>query len=51
VFFTFFLTAQLATPGVLAALLNFFALPVVFLVSGASTATSAWFTRYIPRRY
>ena len=51
VFFTFFETAYLVTPGVFAALLNFFALPVVFLASGAGTVAASWFTRYIPRRY
>ena len=51
VFISYFETANLVTPGVLAALLNFFALPVVFLASGASLVALSGLTRYIPRRF
>lgn len=51
VFFTYREMAHLVPPGVLAALLGVFALPVVFLASGTSMVVLCWFTRYIPRRY
>ncbi len=51
VFTTYREMAHLVPPGVLAALLGVFALPVVFLVSGASMVALSWLTRYIPRRY
>jgi MFS family permease len=51
VFISYFETAHLVTPGVLAALLNVFALPVVFLASGASLVAVSGLTRYIPRRF
>ena len=51
VFATYREAAHLAPPGVFAALLGFFALPAVFVVSGASLVAVTWLTRYIPRRY
>ncbi len=51
VFITYREMAHLVPPGVLAALLGVFALPVVFLASGTSMVVLCWFTRYIPRRY
>jgi MFS family permease len=51
VFMTYREMAHLVPPGVLAALLGVFALPVVFLASGSSMVVPCWFTRYIPRRY
>ncbi|MCZ6523024.1 MAG: MFS transporter, partial [Alphaproteobacteria bacterium] len=51
VFMTYREMAHLVPPGVLAALLGVFALPVVFLASGTSMVVLCWFTHYIPRRY
>jgi MFS family permease len=51
VFITYRAMAHLVPPGILAALLGFFALPVVFLTSGASMVALTWLTRHIPRRY
>ena len=50
VFATYRDAGQLATPGVCAVLLKFFALPVVFAAAGVWMFISAWYCRYIPRR-
>ena len=50
-FTTYRETAHMAPPGVFSALLGIFALPAVFVVSGASLVLLTWLTRYIPRRY
>ncbi len=49
VFSTYRDAGQLLTPGLYAILLNFYALPVVFISAGVWTLASAWFCRYIPR--
>ncbi len=49
VFSTYRDVGQLATPGLFAILLKFFALPVVFVGGGIWMLVSAWFCRYIPR--
>ena len=49
VFATYRDTGQLATPGVCAVLLKFFALPAVFAAAGVWMFISAWYCRYIPR--
>ena len=51
VFTTYREAAQLGPPGVFAALLSVFALPAVFVASGASMVLLTYLTRYIPRRY
>ncbi len=51
VFTTYREAAQLGPPGVFAALLSVFALPAVFVASGASMVVLTYLTRYIPRRY
>ena len=51
VFATYREIAQLGPPGIFAALLSVFALPVVFVVSGAGMMVFTVLTRYIPRRY
>ena len=50
-FTTYRETAHMAPPGVFSVLLGIFALPAVFVVSGASLVLLTWLTRYIPRRY
>ena len=50
VFLTYRETAQLIPPGILAGLLGFFALPVVFVASGCGMVALTWLTRHIPRR-
>ena len=42
--------SQLAPPGLFAVLLNFFALPVIFLTASAWMFASVFFCRYIPKR-
>ena len=49
VFSTYRDSGQLLTPGLYAILLNFYALPVVFISAAAWTLASAWYCRYIPR--
>ncbi len=49
VFSTYRDAGQLLTPGLYAVLLNFYALPVVFISAGTWTLISAWYSRYIPR--
>ena len=51
VFITYREFAQLGPPGLFAVLLNVFALPVVFVVSGASMVLVTAFTRYIPKNF
>lgn len=51
VFMTFREVATLGPPGIFAVVLNVFALPAVFAVSGASMALMVFFTRYIPRKF
>ena len=50
VFVTYRDAGQLLTPGVFAVLLNFFALPVVFVTASMWMLASAGFSRYVPRR-
>ena len=51
VFITYREVAQLGPPGVFSVLLTVFALPAVFVVSGASMVSMLIFTRYIPKRF
>ena len=51
VFMTFREVATLGPPGIFAVVLNVFALPVVFAVSGASMVLMVFFTRYIPKNF
>ena len=43
-------TGQLLPPAVFAVLLKFFALPVVFAVTGGMMLAAAYFSRHLPRR-
>ena len=49
VFATYRDCGQLATPGLFAVLLKFFALPVVFLSASIWMLAAAWFSRYVPK--
>ncbi len=49
VFATYRDSGQLATPGLFAILLKFFALPVVFASASVWMLAAAWFSRYIPK--
>jgi len=49
VFATYRDSGQLATPGLFAILLKFFALPVVFASAGLWMLAAAWFSRYVPK--
>jgi MFS family permease len=51
VFMTFREVATLGPPGIFAVVLNVFALPAVFVVSGASMVLMVFFTRYIPKKF
>jgi MFS family permease len=51
VFMTFREVATLGPPGIFAVMLNVFALPAVFAVSGASMVLMVFFTRYIPKKF
>ena len=51
VFATYREVATLGPPGVFAVVLNVFALPAVFVVSGVSLVSMVFFTRYIPRKF
>ncbi len=48
VFVTYRDFSNLTTPGLFAALLNFFTLPVVFFSASLWMAVAAWYCRYIP---
>ena len=48
VFATYRDTGQLATPGLYAVLLKFFALPIVFSTAAIWMMAAAWYCRYIP---
>ena len=50
VFVTYRDTSQLVTPGVFMVLLNYFALPVVFLTASSWMMVAAWFGRFVPKR-
>ena len=49
VFATYRDGGQLATPGLFAVLLKFFALPVVFAGASVWMLAAAWFSRYVPK--
>ena len=49
VFSTYRDGGQLATPGLFAVLLKFFALPIVFASAGVWMLAAAWFSRYVPK--
>ncbi len=50
VFATYRDFGQLATPGLYAVLLNFFALPIVFFSASVWMTAASWYCRYIPKR-
>ena len=50
VFVTYRDASQLLTPGVFMVLLNYFALPIVFLTASSWMMAAAWFGRFVPRR-
>lgn len=51
VFLTYREVAQLAPPGLFSIVLTSFALPAVFVLSGASMMTMVIFTRFIPKSF
>ncbi len=51
VYMTFREVATLGPPGIFAIVLNVFALPAVFVVSGASMVLMVFFARYIPKKF
>ena len=51
VFITYCEFAQLGPPGMFAVLLNVFALPVVFVVTGVSMVLMTAYTHYIPKSF
>lgn len=51
VFSTYREIGKIGPPGLCAALLVVFPLPVVFVAAGTLAVIGAWYTRFVPRRY